>query len=244
MVVKNGQVKKFNSFVYLKDPFFSQDDHFHNWINICGPMLGSPKTIPALVSGEMRDTAQLNTFSSYILDNFFRRKERWTLFRSWGGLSSLLPMGGNAIWGYENKYAPDDLNETGLFSSIMETDNADIKNVTVDGLEDFLRDVYNGEEQKNWAEEYSLKNDPEIVQDKRKWANSLESKLPKFTNSSFKITCIYGTGLETERKHFYTKLDEEFLINQDIQGNGILLSDGDGTVPLISLGKCKAKIAL
>ncbi|KAF9131114.1 hypothetical protein BGW39_002198 [Mortierella sp. 14UC] len=82
-------------------------DHVHTFVNIAGPMLGVPKTLAAVLSGEVRDTAQLGVVSAYVLEKFFSRRERADLFRSWGGLSSMIPKGGNRIWG-TIKGAPDD----------------------------------------------------------------------------------------------------------------------------------------
>ncbi|KAG0077225.1 hypothetical protein BGZ90_007505 [Linnemannia elongata] len=58
-------------------------------------------------AGEGRDTAQLGVVSAYVLEQFFSRRERADLFRSWGGLSSMIPKGGNRIWGTIHG-APDD----------------------------------------------------------------------------------------------------------------------------------------
>ncbi|KAF9206650.1 hypothetical protein BGZ49_002059 [Haplosporangium sp. Z 27] len=82
-------------------------DHVHSFVNIAGPMLGVPKTLAAVLSGEVRDTAQLGVVSAYALEKFFSRRERADLFRSWGGLSSMIPKGGNRVWGDVNG-APDD----------------------------------------------------------------------------------------------------------------------------------------
>ncbi|KAF9108905.1 hypothetical protein BGX27_008178 [Mortierella sp. AM989] len=82
-------------------------DHVHSFVNIAGPMLGVPKTLAAVLSGEVRDTAQLGVVSAYALEKFFSRRERADLFRSWGGLSSMIPKGGNRVWGNVNQ-APDD----------------------------------------------------------------------------------------------------------------------------------------
>lgn len=82
-------------------------DHVHSFVNIAGPMLGVPKTLAAVLSGEVRDTAQLGVVSAYILEKFFSRRERADLFRSWGGLSSMIPKGGNRVWGTADN-APDD----------------------------------------------------------------------------------------------------------------------------------------
>ncbi|KAF9117839.1 hypothetical protein BGX30_005023 [Mortierella sp. GBA39] len=83
------------------------NDHVHTFVNIAGPMLGVPKTLAAVLSGEVRDTAQLGVVSAYVLEKFFSRRERADLFRSWGGLSSMIPKGGNRIWGTISG-APDD----------------------------------------------------------------------------------------------------------------------------------------
>ncbi|KAF9917323.1 hypothetical protein BX616_001354 [Lobosporangium transversale] len=82
-------------------------DHVHSFVNIAGPMLGVPKTLAAVLSGEVRDTAQLGVVSAYVLEKFFSRRERADLFRSWGGLSSMIPKGGDRVWG-SIKGAPDD----------------------------------------------------------------------------------------------------------------------------------------
>ncbi|KAF9419747.1 hypothetical protein BGZ94_009318 [Podila epigama] len=83
------------------------NDHIHTFVNIAGPMLGVPKTLAAVLSGEVRDTAQLGAVSAYVLEKFFSRRERADLFRSWGGLSSMIPKGGNRVWG-TLRSAPDD----------------------------------------------------------------------------------------------------------------------------------------
>lgn len=45
------------------------DKYIESWVNIAGPMLGVPKALASLSSGEMRDTAQLggNSFFFIIL---------------------------------------------------------------------------------------------------------------------------------------------------------------------------------
>ncbi|KAF9579305.1 hypothetical protein BGW38_004492 [Lunasporangiospora selenospora] len=112
------------------------NDHVHTFVNIAGPMLGVPKTLAAVLSGEVRDTAQLGVVSSYVLEKFFSRRERADLFRSWGGLSSMIPKGGNRVWG-SAKSAPDDgthdEEETRLKESLARHNGQDkIKTTTVE----------------------------------------------------------------------------------------------------------------
>lgn len=61
----------------------------------------------AFLSGEMRDTVEVNPAASYMLEKMFSRKERADLFRGWGGSASMWLKGGDAIWGDERS-APDD----------------------------------------------------------------------------------------------------------------------------------------
>ncbi|KAJ3056537.1 hypothetical protein HK097_006170 [Rhizophlyctis rosea] len=84
------------------------EKYLHGWVNIGGPMLGVPKSVSSVISGETRDTAHLNAFGAYILEHFFSRQERADLFRSWGGLSSMFLYGGDELWGSANEPAPDE----------------------------------------------------------------------------------------------------------------------------------------
>jgi phospholipid:diacylglycerol acyltransferase len=83
------------------------DKHVDSWINISGCMLGTPKGLPSVLSGEMKDTAQLNAFAVYGLEKFLSREERAEIFRAMPGISSMLPKGGDAVWG-NLTWAPDD----------------------------------------------------------------------------------------------------------------------------------------
>jgi phospholipid:diacylglycerol acyltransferase len=71
------------------------EKHIHAFINIAGTLLGAPKSIPALLSGELKDTAMF----SELLEQYFGRRWRRNLWTTWGSLFGLLPKGGDAIWG-------------------------------------------------------------------------------------------------------------------------------------------------
>lgn len=84
------------------------DKHVHAYVDIAGPMLGIPKTIPSLLSGEMRDTAILGELEGMLgglLETAVGRfigtqiKEVCDTFRTWGALWAMLPRGGAAVWG-------------------------------------------------------------------------------------------------------------------------------------------------
>ncbi|KAG8909366.1 hypothetical protein FRC00_010267 [Tulasnella sp. 408] len=65
----------------------------------------------AFLSGEMKDTVEVNPAGSYVLEKFFSRKDRAKLFRSWAGGASMWVKGGEAVWGNAT-HAPDDLEGT------------------------------------------------------------------------------------------------------------------------------------
>lgn len=66
-----------------------------------------PSAMTALLSGEMKDTVELNPAGAYALEKFFSKEERADLFRSWFGIAGMWMKGGDAVWGDENS-APDD----------------------------------------------------------------------------------------------------------------------------------------
>ena len=47
----------------------------------------------------MKDTVQLNALAVYGLEQFFSRRERVDMLRSFGGIASMIPKGGDKIWG-------------------------------------------------------------------------------------------------------------------------------------------------
>lgn len=74
---------------------------------------GVPKAMSALLSGEMRDTVEINQAAVYLLERFFSRSERAKLFRTWAGSASMMLKGGNDVWGTASG-APDDFNNSTL----------------------------------------------------------------------------------------------------------------------------------
>ncbi|KAI9462617.1 Lecithin:cholesterol acyltransferase-domain-containing protein [Russula earlei] len=83
------------------------ESHIQAIVSIAGTHLGVTKAMAALLSGEMKDTVDLNPAGAYVLERFFSKKERQSLFRSWAGGASMWIKGGNAVWG-DATFAPDD----------------------------------------------------------------------------------------------------------------------------------------
>ena len=230
------------------------EDHVDSWINISGCMLGAMKGVPAVLSGEMKDTAQLNAFAVYGLEKFLSRHERAEIFRAMPGISSMLPIGGNAIWG-DASSAPDDLPESnhtfGQFITFRDPSSSYAANLTTDETlpylfahsEDWYRKAITG----NYSHSIARTRDEVETNehDPIKWINPLETRLPLAPN--LKIFCFYGVGKPTERAYFYrpdTDPVTKTTVTIDTQYNnvsigadhGVVMGEGDGTVNLLSLG--------
>ncbi|KAI8367957.1 Lecithin:cholesterol acyltransferase-domain-containing protein [Choanephora cucurbitarum] len=207
------------------------NDHIESFVNIAGPLMGVPKAATSLLSGETRDTMALGSFGAYVLEQFFSRRERTKLMRSWFGGSSMLPKGGSAVWGNESN-APDDevaeeyMSFGNMISFVPRPEGMDensteipsslhdplIKNYTVTGVIDLLLqnadDLYGRHLHANYS--FGLTTDKSQLakndNDPTKWSNPLETRLPHAPD--MKIYCFYGTGVPTERSYFYAMADE------------------------------------
>lgn len=69
------------------------ENYVDTFMNIGGPLLGVPKTMSTLVSGEMKDTAELNAVLQYIKENLLSKEDLVKIFRSFGSLPSMVPIG-------------------------------------------------------------------------------------------------------------------------------------------------------
>ncbi|KAI8638539.1 Lecithin:cholesterol acyltransferase-domain-containing protein [Parasitella parasitica] len=207
------------------------NDHIESFVNIAGPLLGVPKAVTSLISGETRDTMALGSFGAFVLEKFFSRRERTRLLRSWMGGSSLLPKGGQTIWG-NSESAPDDQEEEkyetfgnmisfvphpeGINENSTETPSSAqdplIRNYTIDGSFQLLLKNADANFAKQLHANYSfgVTADPKQLDknenDPTKWSNPLESRLPKAPD--MKIYCMYGVGVPTERSYYYAVADE------------------------------------
>ena len=234
------------------------DQYVDSWINVSGSMLGALKGLPAMLSGEMKDTAQLNAFAVYGLEKFLGKDERCEIFRTMPGASSMLPKGGNAVWGNAT-WAPDDQPQQnvsfGTFINFKEHNSTHSpRNLTVDESIDYLlanSDTwYRDQVEDNYSHgvAHTSAEVEDNERDHRKWMNPLESRLPLAPN--LKIYCFYGVGKSTERSYFYREdKDPSSRLNVTIDtsltrgtvDHGVIPGEGDGTVPLLSNGYMCAK---
>ncbi|KAF9509769.1 hypothetical protein BS47DRAFT_1320107 [Hydnum rufescens UP504] len=209
------------------------EDNIEAVISLAGTHLA--KAMTAFLSGEMKDTVEINPAGSYVLERFFSRKERATLFRGWAGSASLWIKGGTAIWG-NHTGAPDDLRHNNhthgqLFSfrapSAQAGEDVDLTvdaagkhvpsletnpgtgNLTALEASAYVLEHVPDTWQKMLASNYSygIERDPTKLK-----AN--DNDHTKWTNPleislpnapSMKIFCVYGHGKETERSYWYAR---------------------------------------
>ncbi|KAF2863037.1 Phospholipid:diacylglycerol acyltransferase [Piedraia hortae CBS 480.64] len=234
------------------------NDHIEAWINISGCMLGALKDVPAVLSGEMRDTAQLNALAVYGLEKFLNRHERAELFRHMPGISAMLPLGGEAIWG-NHTWAPDDEpgqpTTFGSFLNFKPQNFTTQKNLTVNEALDYLwknsEDWYVDLVKHAYSHQGVARTQKEVEANQMipsKWMNPLQSRLPLAPD--MKIFCFYGIGKPTERSYYYRPDTEPFteksspkiMIDTSVTttdgfvDRGVVTGDGDGTVNLLSSG--------
>lgn len=234
------------------------DDHIAAIVDISGSTLGTPKAIVALLSGEMKDTVQLNAMAVYGLEKFFSRRERVDLLRSFGGIASMLPKGGETVWGHEF-FAPDD----GVDRSIVSTDNhisygkfirfkhakSDLsnKNLTMPESIDYLLKQGDMNFRRRVEESYSFglamtrKEVEANNNDPSKWSNPLEVALPNAPN--MKMYCFYGVGKPTERSYYYEEEENKTFTSLNVtiapnDPNAVVMGEGDGTISLLTHTMC------
>ena len=243
------------------------DAHIHAYVDIAGPMLGIPKTIPSLLSGEMRDTAILGELEGMlggILENAMGRfigsqiKEVCETFRTWGALWAMLPRGGSKIWGDESLGTPDvdaagdsvnfflQLRESGQSSE--KSFNHSVMSATSLLFEHLADSVpHNVAEFSHFLDEATrarLKKRIPSIKSKvaQNFGDPLTSPLPHAPN--MKVYCLYGVGKPSERAYAYERVDDAlrpYQLDVDQSRNGVLTRgvwqvDGDGSIPLVSLG--------
>lgn len=229
-------------FLYFVQWVTAKDQHWgkqnlHAFVNVAGPLLGAPKCLAALLSGEMRDTVQ-NPLGADALDKFFSREERAHIFRTWGSLAAMLPKGGAAVWGDPELGAPDKQGDGGIIRLKDET------RLSMDEALELLRAMAGPK----WTQRidgiysFGLDTSSGPGKEQRKWVNPLESPLPDLGEA--RIYNFYGIGRSTERAYAYDataqgrvgKIMTEIMEKALKFEKGVLNGDGDATVPTISLG--------
>ncbi|KAF5345334.1 hypothetical protein D9758_008426 [Tetrapyrgos nigripes] len=197
------------------------------------------KAMSAFLSGEMKDTVQMNPAGAYVLERFFSRAERRKLFLSWAGSASMWIKGGDAVWGNAT-WAPDDpegsSHSHGQLIAFRETflseedRQEDLRNMTSEqGGTWVLKHTPTTFQQMMYTNySFGIERDEDKLArndlDHRKWTNPLEVRLPNAP--SMKFYCVYGHGKETERSYWYARGEYEQDETSADSPNAVCSSDG------------------
>jgi len=192
-------------------------NHVAGHINIAGPLLGTPKALTSILSGEMRDTAEMSPFEPMI-ERMFGRVERRGVFSTWGSIWTLMSKGGNKIWGDGPMVTFTDGGEGEKGYSVNEK-LAEFGTQVERSTEEFIQLLveWGGGYGKEFAKTIDIKFDELGSWDAKKsgnWHNPLTSPLPKAP--SFTHYCLYGVGLDTEDAYFYKKVSVVLLIGKGL----------------------------
>lgn len=187
-------------------------------MNIGGVSMGAPKSLAALLFGDVRDTLTVPGPLRWALSKVLHRKTRCDLTRSWGSVLALLP---HPCLDYPNGIL-EGLNSNGTTKTSSTTD-------ALSHLRQACAESENG---------YCSRMAQHFI-DTSNVLPSLPSA-PKTT-----VVCMYGVEKSTEAGYHVTMEDEgdgsPVLIPDVSKDNGVKWGDGDGTIPLLSLGyMCRA----
>ncbi|KAI5189966.1 phospholipid:diacylglycerol acyltransferase [Nematocida sp. AWRm77] len=220
----------FMQWVSDKDPLWV-DAHIHSVVYIGAPLLGAPKALSCLLTGETGSTVHMGVIQDSLLELLFGREERKTMFSTWTSAVYLLPKGGAVFW--EGSPSPDKATQPCLVN--IAHPNGTVESLGMDAI---FKEVEKSVSPYNQKILKRIIN-PKTVQDT--WSNPLVSPLPNAPNLT--IYSLYGINKITERGYNFIRKTETDLavqkkytdLSKDIF-HGINVVDGDGTVPLVSTG--------
>ena len=207
------------------------DEHVYGTYNVAPVLLGVPKAYAALLSGDTRDTAQLGAMST-LVDTMLPPRDRSALTSAWGSIVDMLPEGGDAIW-------PEPL----LFLNNVPRTNSEANRLlfqTTSMVPHAHHRLLDPARLRCASDEARL-----VSCYKDEWTRPLSTPLPAMAKSL--VWCTYGVGIPTEVGYYYTAAEESTdngvyriatsLSNGTSVVNGVILADGDGSVPTQSLGR-------
>ncbi|PVU87573.1 hypothetical protein BB560_006471 [Smittium megazygosporum] len=185
------------------------ENHVETWVNTAGALLGVSKSLVGLISGESSEVIQ--PVAKDAMNKYMSLEDRVRLFRTWGSTSSLIPKGGNLIWG-DSESAPDDpVSENqperitnGIFFRLFnQTSGELLRNFTVEETIEFLKESGGQKYVNQFEKNYHIgffkeqKEFDEHRSDHKTFSNPLTFQLPNAP--SMKIYNLYGVGNPTER---------------------------------------------
>jgi len=192
------------------------------------PLLGVPKALPAMLSGETKDTAGFGGMGVRMGDMLMPRKQRLRVVRSFGCIIVMLPKGGNLVWGSlsgeKDGDALDDCqrqrghgdmdvkgNSTlphGAFLTINR--NGTVEELDVEAASRLLLERVPPAVKSRIKRQGALYADIDGFRGvSEEYADVLVTPLPNAP--SLRILCLYGVDNPTERRYFYRDSNEEDL---------------------------------
>ncbi|KAI5193337.1 phospholipid:diacylglycerol acyltransferase [Nematocida minor] len=216
------------------------DKHIHAAVYIGPPLLGAPKAIGCLIAGEVKDTADMGMIQYTIVELLFGREQRHQLFKTWGSPLYLLPKGGDRFWRRKNM---ENLDLVAVEKEKIAAKGK--KKVCKAPLEKhrFIKYEEIMEMIKEILPPHNKTIHKKIVEPKTEqdtWSNPLLSPLPNAPNLT--IYSLYGVNKPTECGYYFTiekdiyHIDKNKTSDKESIFKGIVIADGDGTVPIISMG--------
>ncbi|CCW64584.1 unnamed protein product [Phytomonas sp. EM1] len=187
------------------------------YINVGGTVLGLPKAASALLQGDVKDTLTMPRSARRVLDTFVTQGARYNCTRTWSCLINMLPHGCEE----ENPHLWTFSNGTAL------------------GMRELAEIV---------IQECERSGHTDCARQMRRYYEILDELpvLPPAPNTT--VVCLYGVNKTTEVGYriedtrgsngiWNTNMD----YNDANTSQGVHLGNGDGTVPLLSLGyMCRA----
>mmetsp|Transcript_38027 Transcript_38027/g.92531 ORF Transcript_38027/g.92531 Transcript_38027/m.92531 type:complete len:649 (+) Transcript_38027:242-2188(+) len=247
------------------------EKYIHTYLDLAGPMLGLPKAASALLSGEEKSVNAAAPIAG-LIESVFGRKKRHELLATWGALWGMLPIGGDDIWGVgadidcgegrvqSGATCVDEVN--GEDSTVAKrhvpllTFTDDLPEPAEDDSSSVhakyaKKETWTYEDSANYLAEWKDGHrGPESL--KNGWNDVTKRPLPN--SPSMNVYCMYGVGLPTERMFYYqrhgdTDDDVAFSFVQNIADDpsesvqiAVKMANGDGSVPLLSLGYTCAEL--
>jgi Lecithin:cholesterol acyltransferase len=124
------------------------DDHIEATMNVGAPWLGVPKAIASMISGEFRDTAEAGILTT-VREKILSKLGLAQFLRSCRSMASMLPKGGDLIWGSPQNGAADDI--ATLVSTVSpqtdDIDDAEEKQQDMEDTNDYMYDRNDGHRQ-------------------------------------------------------------------------------------------------
>ncbi|CAF1357973.1 unnamed protein product [Adineta steineri] len=188
------------------------DENVATFLNVGGPLLGTPKAFSAVLSGEMKDTAMLGDLGRNILGKVVGKLVVFPkFFRALASVPSMFPRGGSNVWNECHGIEKDPIKYMLMFPKdkykgfantlreIREKCNEEVD--YCDGFDSILEEIYAKPE----LVEEIMTNNHTVEQ----FYDVLKTLAPRYMNLVDKYYDLNGTG-ETDKNENKWKTDSRY----------------------------------